>query len=108
MRLHPLFFVWLGKLQISVYRFANYKLQITNYKLQMKVSPLATYFNHFRRKYLNFEFVILNFELRTQCDKRQFAVQVGLFLWLLLENHARSGIIILVNFFLQKHRWRKL
>ena len=42
----------------------------------MKVSPLATYFNHFRRKYLNFEFVILNFELRTQCDKHQFIVPI--------------------------------
>ena len=59
----------------------------------MKVSPLATYFNHFRRKYLNFEFVILNFELRTQCDKHQFETATGYILAMLAheEQGQRSG-----------------
>ena len=36
------------------------------------VSPLATYLNHFRRKYHNFQLSILNFQFARKCAKQQF------------------------------------
>ena len=36
------------------------------------VSPLATYFNHFRRKYHNFQLSIVNFPFVRQHTKLQF------------------------------------
>ena len=52
------------------------------------VSPLATYLNHFRRKYHNFQLSILNFQFARKCAKQQFiSLQMG-------EKHMKHLFII--------------
>ena len=55
-------------------RYAAPQLTIENGQLTIMVSPSATYFNHFRRKYRNCQLSIVNYQFARMCAKQQFTV----------------------------------
>ena len=63
-------------------RRAAPQLTIENGQLTIMVSPSATYFNHFRRKYHNCQLSIVNCQFARMCAKQQFIVATSVIRWL--------------------------